>query len=104
MPLHRTYFHDIAQPAKIPAMLEKLIDFTAIAEFREAHPIKQAATVQHQFMQMFPFSEHSGRVARMPTNLILAPARLPAVHHPLHRPAAVLRVVPRRPWATSGCC
>src|SRR4051794_1311889 len=28
MPLHRTYFHDIAQPAKIPAALEKLVDFT----------------------------------------------------------------------------
>ena len=35
MPLHRTYFHDIAQPAKIQPLLEKLVDFTASAEFRE---------------------------------------------------------------------
>lgn len=71
MPLHRTYFHDIAQPAKIPALLEKLVDFTASAEFREYHPIKQAATIQHQFMQIFPFTEHSGKVGRMCSNLIL---------------------------------
>ena len=71
MPLHRTYFHDIAQPAKIPQLLEKLVDFTASAEFREYHPIKQAATVQHQFLQIFPFTENSGKVARLSSNLIL---------------------------------
>lgn len=71
MPLHRTYFHDIQQPAKIPAALEKLVDFTASAEFREYHPIKQAATVQHQFLQIFPFTENSGKVGRMCSNLIL---------------------------------
>jgi Fic family protein len=71
MPLHRTYFHDIAQPAKIPPMLEKLVDFTASAEFREYHPIKQASTIQHQFLQIFPFAEHSGKIGRMCSNLIL---------------------------------
>jgi len=30
MPLHRTYFHDITQPAKIPALLERLVDFERI--------------------------------------------------------------------------
>ena len=38
MPLHRTYFHEIAQPAKIHALLEKLIETTATAEFRELAP------------------------------------------------------------------
>ncbi len=71
MPLHRTYFHDIAQPVKIQPMLEKLVDFTASAEFREYHPIKAAATVQHMFMQIFPFNDHSGKVGRMLTNLVL---------------------------------
>jgi len=64
MPLHRTYFHDIAQPAKIQGLLDKLIEFTGTTEFREYHPIKQAATLQFQFLQVFPFSEHSGKVAR----------------------------------------
>ena len=56
---------------KIPALLEKLVDYTASAEFREFHPIKQAATFQHQFMQIFPFAENSGKVGRTCTNLIL---------------------------------
>jgi Fic family protein len=71
MPLHRTYFHEISQPAKIGPALEKLVDYTAGAEFREFHPIKQAATLQHMFLQIFPFTENSGKVGRMCTNLIL---------------------------------
>ena len=86
MPLHRTYFHDIAQPAKIPALLEKLVDFTASAEFREYHPIKQAATVQHQFLQIFPFTDHSGKIGRMCSNLILLRHNyLPVVIHSIDR-------------------
>jgi Fic family protein len=86
MPLHRTYFHDIAQPVKIQGMLEKLVDFTASAEFREYHPIKQAATLQHSFMQIFPFAENSGRVGRMSTNLVLMRATyLPCIIHSIDR-------------------
>lgn len=86
MPLHRTYFHDIAQPSKIQAQLEKLVDHTASAEFREFHPIKQAATVQHQFLQIFPFTEQSGKVGRMCSNLILLRHNyLPCVIHAIDR-------------------
>jgi len=86
MPLHRTYFHDIAQPAKIPQALEKLVDFTAGAEFREYHPLKQAATIQYQFLQIFPFAEHSGKIGRMCSNLILLRhGYLPAIIHSIDR-------------------
>lgn len=86
MPLHRTYFHDIAAPAKIQPLLEKLVDYTAGAEFREFHPIKQAATVQHQFLQIFPFTEQSGKVGRMCSNLILLRHHyLPCVIHAIDR-------------------
>jgi Fic family protein len=86
MPLHRTYFHDIAQPGKIQPMLEKLVDFTAGAEFREYHPIKQAAMVQHQFIQIFPFAEHSGKIGRMCSNLILLRNNhFPCVIHSIDR-------------------
>ncbi len=86
MPLHRTYFHEIAQPAKIPALLEKFVDFTASAEFREYHPIKQASAVQHQLLQIFPFTEHSGKVGRMASNLILLRhGYFPAVIHAIDR-------------------
>lgn len=86
MPLHRTYFHEIAQPGKIPAALEKLVDYTASAEFREFHPIKQASQFHHQFMQIFPFTEHSGKVGRTCMNLILIRHNyLPCIIHSIDR-------------------
>jgi Fic family protein len=86
MPLHRTYFHDIAQPAKIQPALEKLVDYTASAEFREFHPIKQAATIQHQFLQIFPFTEQSGKVGRLLSNLVvMRHGYLPVVIHSIDR-------------------
>ena len=71
MPLHRTYFHDIVQPVLILPGLEQLFDFMAGSEFREMHPIKQATHAHHRFMEIFPFSDHSGKVGRMMLNLML---------------------------------
>ncbi|HXN41268.1 MAG TPA: Fic family protein [Myxococcaceae bacterium] len=86
MPLHRTYFHEIAQPAKIQPLLEKLVDYMASAEFRELHPIEQSANVQHQFLHIFPFTEHSGKVGRMCSNLVLLRHHyLPCVIHSIDR-------------------
>lgn len=86
MPLHRTYFHEIAQPPKIQPMLEKLVDHTGSAEFREDHPLRQAGTIQHMFLQIFPFAENSGKVARMLTNLLLLRNGLePVIIHSIDR-------------------
>ena len=86
MPLHRTYFHDIAQPAKIQPMLEKALEMTATSEFKEGHPIRQAARFHHAFMQSFPFTENSGKVARLISNAILLHAgMLPAIIHAIDR-------------------
>lgn len=86
MPLHRTYFHDIAPPAKIQPLLEKLVETTATPEFRESHPIKQATQFHHGFLQIFPFSDHSGKVARMLANLFLMRANyLPCIIHSIDR-------------------
>ncbi len=71
MPLHRTYTHEISLPGKIQHNLERLLDWSASAEFREMHPIMQATRMQYQFMQVFPFTDHSGKVARMLANYIL---------------------------------
>jgi Fic family protein len=61
MPLHRTYFHDIAQPNK-------------------------AATLQWQFMQAFPFTDNSGKVARLLSHLMLLRiGYLPPVIHAIDR-------------------
>ena len=95
MPLHRAYFHEIAQPAKIPALLQKVLESCDSADFRNAHPVQRAAKLHHGFMQVFPFTENSGRVARLLGEPRPAPGRVPAaVHHPRDRPAAVLRVAP----------
>lgn len=86
MPLHRTYFHDIAQPAKIQPALEKVLEMAASAEFKENHPIRQAARLHHGFMQVFPFTDNSGKVARLMSNLILLRAgMLPAIIHAIDR-------------------
>jgi Fic family protein len=77
MPLHRAYFHEIAQPAKIPALLEKVLESTDSPEFRHLHPIQQIARVQHGFMQVFPYTDQSGRIARLLANLLLLHAGYP---------------------------
>lgn len=86
MPLHRTYFHEIAQPSKIASMLDKLADFVASAEFREYHPIQQAAHLQYSVIGIFPFTENSGKVGRMCSNLVLLRhGYFPSVVHAIER-------------------
>lgn len=80
MPLHRTYFHDIAQPSKIEAELEKVLKFTGSAEFREYHPVRQAAWIHWYFMQVFPFADHNGKIGRLlQTYYLLRAGYLPAI-------------------------
>jgi Fic family protein len=86
MPLHRTYFHEISQPSKILPALEKILEFTTAAEWREFHPIQQASWIQHKFIQVFPFADHSGKVGRMLSNLLLLRhGLLPVVIHAIDR-------------------
>jgi Fic family protein len=87
MPLHRAYFHEIAQPAKIPALLQKLFEACEGADWRNAHAVQQAAKLHHGFMQVFPFTENSGRVARLLANLVLLHAGypLPVIIHATDR-------------------
>jgi Fic family protein len=101
MPLHRSYFHEIAQPPKIAAMLAKVLDGTDSADFKKSHPLQQAARVQHGFMQAYPYTDGSGKVARLLANLYLIRGGfLPCVIHSIDRqryydcfrmPEAVLR-------------
>jgi Fic family protein len=80
VPLHKTYLHEIAAPSKVQPLLEKLLEWTASSEFREQHPILQAARTQHQFIQIFPFTETSGKLGRMLSNyLLLRNGLFPAV-------------------------
>jgi Fic family protein len=86
MPLHRTYFHEIAQPARILPGLQKVFEVADSADFKNAHPIQQATRLQHGFMQVFPFTDNSGRVARLFANMILLQAGyLPVIIHATDR-------------------
>ncbi|HET7754313.1 MAG TPA: Fic family protein [Anaeromyxobacteraceae bacterium] len=86
VPLHRTYFHEIAPPAKIPALLEKLWTLCDSADFRQLHPIQQSSRFQYEFMRIFPFTDRSGKIARLIGNLHLMHARyLPCVIHSIDR-------------------
>jgi Fic family protein len=87
MPLHRSYFHEIAQPARIQPLLQKVLETCESADFRNAHPIQRAAKLHHGFMQVFPFTENSGRVARLLANMVLFQAgyRLPCIIHATDR-------------------
>lgn len=86
MPLHRSYFHEIAQPAKIQPALQKVFDLCDSVDFKNAHPIQQATRLHHGFMQVFPFTDNSGRVARLLVNMILFHAGyLPVIIHATDR-------------------
>src|SRR5207302_695222 len=86
MPLHRVYFHDIVQPVQIQPGLEQLFDFMNTEEFRKWHPIRQATHSHHRFMEIFPFSDLSGKVGRMMMNLILIRhGYMPVIVHSMDR-------------------
>ncbi len=102
MPLHRAYFHEIAPPAKIPALLQKVLEYTDSADFRNVHPIQGATRFQHGFMEVFPYTENSGRIARLLVNQLLLQAGYPLLciihstdrqryYDSLRLPEAVLR-------------
>jgi Fic family protein len=71
IPIHRTYFHDIALPNKISYALAKAVEMTTSPEVKDFHPIKLAAWTHFHLMQVFPFSEHSGKIARLVMNTYL---------------------------------
>lgn len=86
MPLHRTYFHDIAQPPRIVPELTALIDWANGADFHQLTPLQQASVFHHRFMATFPFTDLSGKVGRLLMNiLIMRAGYLPAVIHGIDR-------------------
>lgn len=80
MPLHRQYFHDIAQPDTIAPRTKELVKWMNNGESRRGiHVIRYASKVHHDLLHIFPFPKHSGRVARLVMNAILMHAGYPPV-------------------------
>jgi Fic family protein len=72
MPLHRLYFHDLAPPDKISYRMRQLVGWmTSTDTKRSTHPIRLASKAHYEFLQIHPFSRHSGKLARLLMNLIL---------------------------------
>ena len=86
IPLHRAYFHEIAQPGQIAAKLGEFLEVCESADFKAAHPIHRASRLQHGFMHVYPYTEGSGRIARLLANLVLMHAGYqPCVIHTIDR-------------------
>lgn len=82
IPIHRTYFHEIEQPAKIHDTLGDVLDYLRARADKDMHPIEFAACVHHRFMRCFPFSKHSGILGRLVLNFVLIRhGYMPAVIH-----------------------
>ena len=86
IPIHRTYFHEIAQPTEIEQRLTTVLDYINGKRDRDVHPIEFAANVHHRFMRVFPFSKHSGMIGRLMLNYCLTRSGyIPAVVHATDR-------------------
>lgn len=86
MPLHRTYFHEIADPDEIAAGLAGVCELVGDSDFRTQHAINQACLFHHGFMKVFPFSDGAGKVGRLLMNYFLMRAGyLPSVIHACDR-------------------
>ena len=86
IPLHRAYFHEIAPPAQIAPRLDELLDSCESPEFKGLHAIQKASRLHHGFMQVYPFTDGSGKVARLLSNLLLMSAGYqPCIIHAIDR-------------------
>jgi len=82
IPIHRTYFHEIVVPQKIEQELEALLEEVNGPWEDEAHAIEFAARSHHKFMNVFPFSQHSGILGRLLLNYVLLRGNLlPVIVH-----------------------
>lgn len=85
-PVHRSYFHEIAKPEDIPEKMESLIDEMFCSDFKELHTIDQACALHWSLMQIFPFAEKTGKLARLMANFILMKrGYLPVIIHAADR-------------------
>jgi Fic family protein len=85
-PLHRLYYHDIAPPEKISYRMRKLGEWLEKGDAKLLHPVDRAAQLHFELMAVFPWTNATGRAARIAANLVLELAEYPlAVIHSIDR-------------------
>ncbi|MEQ9496316.1 MAG: Fic family protein [Deltaproteobacteria bacterium] len=86
IPLHRAYFHDIAQPQVIPSRVQKLFDWAIENDPEDDDAVRFAAHLHHEYMSIFPFSHHTGKTGRLLVNYVLIRhGYMPVVFHATER-------------------
>lgn len=86
IPLHRTYFHDIAQPQVIQQRFQKLLDWALANDPEDDEAVRFAAHFHHEFMSVFPYSEHCGKIGRALVNyILLRHGYMPVIFHASER-------------------
>jgi Fic family protein len=71
-PVHRLYFHDISAPDKIALEMKKLGEWLADPETRKTNtPLRLASKLHFKMMQIYPYTKHTGKLARLAMNLVL---------------------------------
>jgi Fic family protein len=85
-PLHRLYYHEISTPDKIALRMKKLGEWFDEDATRRMHPVERAARVHFKLMNIYPWTQNTGRVARLLSNVILSREGYPpAIVHSIDR-------------------
>ncbi len=86
IPIHRTYFHEIAQPARLAQNMKGFFEWARDPMNRKMHPVYLGCSIHYRLMRIFPFTHHSGKVARLLMNLMLMRSGFPpAIIHSTER-------------------
>ena len=76
----------IAQPAMIPSRITKLVEWACDNDPDDDDAVKFAAHFHHEFMSIFPFTEHTGKTGRLLLNyILLRHGYMPVVFHATER-------------------
>ncbi len=87
IPQHRLYFHEYAAPDKISNKVKAVVDWINDPESKKGRSAVRFATRAHyDLLRVFPFTNDSGKVARLIMNLLLLRASAPpAICHSTER-------------------
>jgi Fic family protein len=87
IPQHRLYFHEYAPPDKITYKMRQVLDWLNDPETRRTrNPVRLAARAHYDLLRVFPFTNDSGKVARLFMNLLLLRSGYPpAIVHSTER-------------------
>jgi Fic family protein len=87
IPQHRTYFHEYAQPDRIAYRVRQTVDWVNDPENKKnVGTLRMAAKAHYDLARTYPFTNDSGKVARLFMNFLIMRAGLPpAIIHATER-------------------